>query len=251
MPWMLQGMPSRNGITRAWSQRSARNRGRLGRVLLASHPAQELRPAVEPLAGVARPGRAGAPVQPPGRRPEGLRLGRHHRRRRPGDAQVVPELVDHDLVLQPPPLGPPRPVDPPAGDLRQLVEHRAQHQRPPLRVPPVEGVRDLGRQEPQQLHGRPDLGQDVGRPELDHAPLGLVRPGDLPGPHPGGEQERPLRPQLPQPPAGPGQRGQRPPGQHHLPPGEHRPELLDEAGSHVAPPLRRRRPWPGGGAPRG
>jgi hypothetical protein len=111
---MLQGMPSRNGITRTRSQRAART--------------------------------------PP--------LGRHHLRRCPGHAQLVPEVVDDDLVLQPPPLGPPGLVDAPAGDLRQLVEHRAQDQRPPLRVPAVERGHDLCGQEPQQPHGRPDLGDD-------------------------------------------------------------------------------------------
>ena len=121
----------------------AQEPGRLGRVLVAAHPAQAEGPAVEPLPGVPGPGRAGPPVQAPRRRPQRHRLGRHHLRGRPGHTEVVPELVDDDLVLQPPPLRPPGPVDPPAGDLGQLVEHRAEDQRLALRVPPVEGVHHL------------------------------------------------------------------------------------------------------------
>jgi hypothetical protein len=103
----------------------------------------------------------------------------------------------------PPPLRPPRPVDPPPGDLRQLVEHRAEDQRLALRVPPVKGVHDLVGHLPQEPHGRPDLGHDVGRAHLDHPPLRLVGPGHLPGPDPRGQEEGPLRAKLPQPPAHP------------------------------------------------
>ena len=99
-PWIEQGTPSRNGITRTRSQRVRKNASARAWSALVAHPAHVVATAVEALAGVPGPDGAEGTRQPVGRGGERVAVGGHDLVRRPDDAGGVPDLVGQHLVLE-------------------------------------------------------------------------------------------------------------------------------------------------------
>ena len=190
-PWIEQGTPSRNGITRTRSQRVRKNASARARSALVTHPAHVVATAVEALAGVPGPDGAERTREPVGRGGEGVAVGGHDLVRRPGDAGGVPDLVGQHLVLEGDerrgPAGEDRPAeDGPVGG----------HERPPDPGAAALGVEGLDRRhrvlgevpgevvEDAHLLGHVGRGGSV---HVDHHAVAVGRLG--PGAVRGGEHE--------------------------------------------------------------
>ena len=110
MPWMLTGIPSRNGMTRTRSAIPDRK----ARDSRPSSPGRtQRRPRPPPFMSVpfiGGPNRAAAPVQRVGCRPDCPVVGGNYARRSSRQSGGVPEGVDSDLVLQHRPRRGPRSV---------------------------------------------------------------------------------------------------------------------------------------------
>ena len=189
---------------------------RVGRV----HAAHEAGAAVDARQRVARPDRAGAPVQARVRRVQGVALGAHDGERAAPHADRVEERVQARLVLERQPGGGPVRVAPAARDALHRTEHDvAAGSRAPFGIPGVDALLHVARQRVERGLVAPGGLDRAARGRLERVPVELVL-----GRRPGGrepEQERALRAEPDQLPGESDQAGDRAPDQDEAPPAKH------------------------------